>query len=173
MNTHFEASKLQWFLNDIPIDLEVLVFFQIITLPIHLFCKKVCSSFSSSLHYINRGSNIVLLLRRRGCIQFGLSIMMSNPRQKVYPLPTPYCSDAGRCKTLGVPVVIGGDNLPTKVWIGLTNLPNIFFLGGGAVAPLAGPPQFRHHCTGLELITRFLVNATFGSGKKRVNQISC
>ena len=37
-------------------------------------------------------------------------------------------SDAGRSKTLGVPVVIGGDNLPSPVGIGLTDLPNI---GGG------------------------------------------
>ena len=51
--------------------------------------QKVCSSFATSLHYINRGSSIVLLLRRRGYIQSGLS-MMSNPRQKVFPRPTPY-----------------------------------------------------------------------------------
>ena len=42
-------------------------------------------------------------------------------------------SDAGRRKTLGVPVVIDGDNLPSPVGIGLTNPPNI----GGPVAPLA------------------------------------
>ena len=47
--------------------------------------QKVCSSFATSLHYINRGSSIVLLLN----IQSGLS-MMSNPRQKVFPCPTPY-----------------------------------------------------------------------------------
>ena len=35
---------------------------------------------------------------------------------------------------MGVPVVIGGDNLPSPVGIGLTDLPNI---GGGPVAPLA------------------------------------
>jgi hypothetical protein len=44
-------------------------------------------------------------------------------------------SDAGRWKTLGGPVVIGGDNLPFPVGIGLTDLPNI----GGPVAPLAPP----------------------------------
>ena len=44
-------------------------------------------------------------------------------------------SDAGRGKTLGVPVVIGGDNLPNPVEIGLTDLPNI----GRPVAPLAPP----------------------------------
>ena len=49
-------------------------------------------------------------------------------------------SDAGRWKTLGVPVVIGGNNLPSPVGIGLTDLLNI---GGGAVALLA--PRFRHH----------------------------
>ena len=40
-------------------------------------------------------------------------------------------SDARRWKTLGVPLVIGGDNLPSPVGIGLTDLPNI----GGTVAP--------------------------------------
>ena len=35
---------------------------------------------------------------------------------------------------MGVPVVIGGDNLPSPVGIGLTDLLN---MGGGAVAPLA------------------------------------
>ena len=44
------------------------------------------------------------------------------------------CSNAGWWKTLGVPVVIGGDNLPSPVEIGLTDLPNI----GGPIAPL--PP---------------------------------
>ena len=44
-------------------------------------------------------------------------------------------SDAGRWKTLGVPVVIGGDNLPSPVQIGLTDLPNI----GRASGPLATP----------------------------------
>ena len=42
-------------------------------------------------------------------------------------------SDAGRSKTLGVPVVIGGDNLPSPVGIGLTNLLNIE--GGGQLPP--------------------------------------
>ena len=44
-------------------------------------------------------------------------------------------SDAGRWKTLGVPVVIGGDNLPSTVGIELTDLPNI----GGASGPLGLP----------------------------------
>ena len=39
-------------------------------------------------------------------------------------------------KTLGVPVVIGGDNLPSPVEIGLADLPNI----GGASGP-PGPPS--------------------------------
>ena len=34
-------------------------------------------------------------------------------------------SDAGRWKTLEVPVLIGGDNLPSPIGIGLTDLPNI------------------------------------------------
>ena len=33
-------------------------------------------------------------------------------------------------KTLGVPVVIGGDNLPSPVGIGLTNLTNIIGASG-------------------------------------------
>ena len=44
-------------------------------------------------------------------------------------------SDAGKLKTLGGPVVIGGDNLPSPVQIGLTDLQNI----GGASGP-PGPP---------------------------------
>ena len=50
------------------------------------------------------------------------------------------CSDTGRRKILWVPVVIGGDNLPSPVAIGLTDLPNI----GWASGPPA-PPRFRHH----------------------------
>ena len=50
-------------------------------------------------------------------------------------------SDAGRWITLGVPVVIGGDNLPSPVGIGLTALPNIG--GGGSGPPYL--PRFRHH----------------------------
>ena len=46
-------------------------------------------------------------------------------------------SDAGRWKILGVPVVIGVDNLPSPVGIGLTDLPNI----GEASGP-PGPPQY-------------------------------
>ena len=45
------------------------------------------------------------------------------------------CSDAGRLKLLGVPVVIGGDNLPNPVGIGLTDLPNI-----GRASGHPGPP---------------------------------
>ena len=44
-------------------------------------------------------------------------------------------SDAGRWKTLEGPVVIDGDNLPSPVGIGLTDLPII----GGASGP-PGPP---------------------------------
>ena len=51
-----------------------------------------------------------------------------------------YNSAAGRWKKLGMPVVIGGDNLPSPVEIGLTDLANI----GVPVAPLA--PRGRHHC---------------------------
>ena len=59
-------------------------------------------------------------------------------------------SDAGRWKTLGVPVVIGGDNLPSPVGIGLTDLPNI---GGGSVAPLAPPvPASLHRYLQLYLL---------------------
>ena len=44
----------------------------------------------------------------------------------------PYsCGDAGRGKTLGGPALIGGDNLPFPVGIGLTDW--------GAVAPWPGP----------------------------------
>ena len=50
------------------------------------------------------------------------------------------CSDAGRWKASGVPVVIGGNNLPSPVGIGLTNLPNI----GGSCGP-PWLPRFRHH----------------------------
>ena len=46
------------------------------------------------------------------------------------------CSDAGRGKTLGVPVVISGDNLPSPVGIEMTDLPN---MGGGQWPPLAPP----------------------------------
>ena len=47
-------------------------------------------------------------------------------------------SDAGRWKTLELPaVIIDGDNLPSPVAIGLTDLPNI---GGRPVPPLAPPP---------------------------------
>ena len=45
-------------------------------------------------------------------------------------------SDAGRWKTLEVPVVIGGDNLPSPVGIGLTDLPNI---RGASSPPAPGP----------------------------------
>ena len=45
-------------------------------------------------------------------------------------------SDAGRGKTLGVPVVIGGDNLSSPVGIGLTDLPN----NRGVTGP-PGPPS--------------------------------
>ena len=44
-------------------------------------------------------------------------------------------SEAGRWKTLGVPVVIGGDDLPSPVQIGLNDLHNI----EGASGP-PGPP---------------------------------
>ena len=56
------------------------------------------------------------------------SSLRSNIQEMVY-------SDAGRWKILEGPVVIGGDNLPSPVRIGLTDLPNI----GGASGP-PGPP---------------------------------
>jgi hypothetical protein len=46
-----------------------------------------------------------------------------------------HISDAGRWKNLGVPVVNGGQNLPSLVGIGLTDLPNI----GGPVPPPVPP----------------------------------
>ena len=55
---------------------------------------------------------------------------------------TCHISNAGRWKTLGVPVVIGGDNLPSPLQIGLSDLTNI---GGGGQGP-PWPPRFRHHC---------------------------
>ena len=55
-------------------------------------------------------------------------------------------SDAGRWKTLGVPVVIGGDNLSSPVRIGLTDLTNN---GGPLHWPPWPPPRFRHHCISL------------------------
>jgi hypothetical protein len=44
-------------------------------------------------------------------------------------------SDTGRRKTLGVPVVLGGDNLPSPIGIGLTDLTNI---GGPTGLPGSG-----------------------------------
>ena len=44
-----------------------------------------------------------------------------------------FYSDAGWWKTLGVPVILGRDNLPCPVGIWLTDLPNIRH------------PKFRHH----------------------------
>ena len=41
-------------------------------------------------------------------------------------------------KHWGLPIVIGGDNLPSPVEIGLTDLPNI----RGASGPPAGPPGY-------------------------------
>ena len=50
----------------------------------------------------------------------------------------------------GVPVVIGGNNLPSPVGIGLTELPNI---EGASGSPLA--LQFRHHCTYVMQISHY------------------
>ena len=44
-------------------------------------------------------------------------------------------SEAGSLKTLRVPVLIGGNNLPSPVGIGLTDLPNI-----GETSGPPGPP---------------------------------
>ena len=65
------------------------------------------------------------------------------------------CSDVGSWKTLGVPVEIGGDNIPTynrpsPVGIGLTDLPN---MGGGSDPPLATPVPASLICT-IQLTTR-------------------
>ena len=49
-----------------------------------------------------------------------------------YYVTTQWCRNV---KNIGGPVVIGGDNLPSPVRIGLTDLQNI----GGPVAPLAPP----------------------------------
>ena len=71
-----------------------------------------------------------------------------------------YYNDAGRWKTLGGPVVIGGDNLPSPVWIGLTDLQNI----GGGRGPPGPPPRFRHHCMYSELSNKsgVEINVEFG-----------
>ena len=45
--------------------------------------------------------------------------------QKLIGLLQIHFSGAGRWKRLGRPVVIGGDNLPSPVGIGLTDPPNI------------------------------------------------
>ena len=52
-------------------------------------------------------------------------------------LPSPVGIGLTNMPNIGEGVVIGGDNLLFPVGIGLTNLPNI---GEGAVAP-----RFRHH----------------------------
>ena len=85
-----------------------------------------------------------LLNRKLNCDLFESPVLIifvpSYTRKEVFKIKhtTTLLSDAGRWKTLGVPVVIGWDNLPSPIEIGLTDLPNI---GGGAVAP-----RFRHHC---------------------------
>ena len=56
--------------------------------------------------------------------------------------------------TLRGPVIIGGDNLPSPVRIGLTDLPNI---GWGAVAPLAPPVPASLKCIDLRLFSKCLV----------------
>ena len=52
-------------------------------------------------------------------------------------LPSPVGIGLTNMPNIGEGVVIGGDNLLSPVGIGLTNLPNI---GEGAVAPLSPPP---------------------------------
>ena len=56
-------------------------------------------------------------------------------------------------KHWGGPVVIGGDNLPSLVRIGLSDLQNI---GGGPVAPLAPPGPAPLHSI-IEITTRIFV----------------
>ena len=63
-------------------------------------------------------------------------------------------SDAGRWKTLGVPVVIGGNNLPSPVWIGLTDLTNI----EGASGPPGPPGSGTTDCNKLEQLKSKLEN---------------
>ena len=65
----------------------------------------------------------------------GLIPVIPYPQNITGSSSTIYCSGAGRWKTLRGPVVIGGDNLPSPVRIGLTVLQNI----GGPVAPQAPP----------------------------------
>ena len=50
-----------------------------------------------------------------------------------------------------MPVVIGGDNLPSPVGIGLTDRPNI---GGGPVAPLTSPVPAPLECIVLKIMIR-------------------
>ena len=47
-----------------------------------------------------------------------------------------------------MPLVIGGDNLPSPVGIRLTDLLNI----AGASGPPGPPPRFRHHCSAVALL---------------------
>ena len=67
-------------------------------------------------------------LKIEGCQYYLDGIICPLGRDRVNWNAKIWGSNAGRWKTLGVPVVIGGDNLPSPVQIGLTDLQNI----GGA-----------------------------------------
>jgi len=60
------------------------------------------------------------------------------------------------------PVVIGGDNLPSPVRIGLTDLPNI----GGASGP-PGPPG--SGTTELNILMLIVSHISMGAGKNVLN----
>ena len=63
----------------------------------------------------------------------------------------------GGAKETRVPVVIGGDNLPSPVGIGLTDLPN---MGGGGQGPPLGLASLRF-CDIFALIIFALINCCF------------
>ena len=66
-----------------------------------------------------------------------LSFKLQGPRRlTIFFFLIDSYSDDGRGKSLGVPPVKGGQNLPPMAVIGLTDMLNL----GGPVAP-----QFRHH----------------------------
>ena len=65
---------------------------------------------------------------------------------------------------MGVPVVIGGDNLPSLVGIGLTDLRNI----GGPVAPMA--PRFRHHFSGAAALLSSLSSCLCRSSRAKLKR---
>ena len=103
------------------------------------FCiaSKVSPNFET--HFFNYGGMLQKIEN---------NFLKIKKRQKI--VNTYIISDAGMWKTLGVPVVIGGDNLPSPVKIGLTDLPNI------------GPPvpAWLSHC---EYIVKYIFQCDFRS----------